>query len=487
MSSLTPQLEKERKKIQRIAESAGLDFFETVFELVTYQQLNEIASCGGFPVRYPHWRWGMEYERISKNHEYGLSKIYELVINNDPCYAYLMDGNELLDQKLVMAHVYGHSDFFKNNQWFQQTDRKMLDTIANHATKVRKYQDTYGIDRVEDFIDKCLSIENLIDRHTPHISPPPEPQQKSETKTSATGVTDQYMDPFLESLESTDHKEAPIHLPKPEKDVLQFLIHHAPLENWQRQILSIIRKESYYFSPQGMTKIMNEGWASLWHSKMMTESIMCDHEIINFADRHSGAMVMTQGGFNPYKVGIELFRNIQERWDKGQFGREWDECQDSSEKARWDKKSGQGLEKIYQVRRDYNDVTFIDEFLTEEFCIQNKLFVYKFNPKVGKFEIDSRDFKAIKSKLLFQLTNLGQPIINIIDANFESNGGLLLNHLHEGIDMEVNHLKETLKNIHTLWKKPVHIVTVISDERKIFRFDGQEHTNQIFPEALVAS
>ena len=232
---------------------------------------------------------------------------------------------------------------------------------------------------------------------------------------------------------------------------------------------------------------MNEGWASLWHSKMMTESIMCDSEIINFADRHSGAMVMTQGGFNPYKVGIELFRNIEERWNKGQFGRDWMECQGSRESTNWDTQAGLGSEKIYQVRRDYNDVTFIDEFLTEDFCIQNKMFVYKLNPKTGKFEIDSRDFKAIKSKLLFQLTNLGQPIISIIDANFENRGELLLNHLHEGVDIDVNYMRETLRNIQALWQNPVNIVTVINQERKIFKFDGQEHTNQIFPDVLVAS
>ena len=164
-TSLTPELEAARKRIEKIAREAGLDFFETIFELVPYNKLNEIAARGGFPVRYPHWRWGMEYEQLSKSSEYGLSKIYELVINNDPCYAYLMEGNELLDQKLVMAHVFGHCDFFKNNMWFSQTDRKMMDTMANHATRVRRYIDRFGIEVVEDFIDRCLSLENLIDRH----------------------------------------------------------------------------------------------------------------------------------------------------------------------------------------------------------------------------------------------------------------------------------------------------------------------------------
>src|SRR6185312_16119653 len=168
MANLTADLERERVRIEKAARAVGLDFFETIFELVTYDQLNQIASYGGFPVRYPHWRFGMEYESLSKSYEYGLSKIYELVINNDPCYAYLMEGNEFLDQKLVMAHVFGHCDFFKNNMWFAPTNRKMMDGMANHATRVRRYMDRFGVEEVENFIDRCLSLENLIDRYSPY-------------------------------------------------------------------------------------------------------------------------------------------------------------------------------------------------------------------------------------------------------------------------------------------------------------------------------
>ena len=144
VSPLGPELLGWRDKIKGIAESEGLDFFETRFEMVSYDKMSEIAAYGGFPTRYPHWRFGMEYERLSKSHTYGLSKIYELVINSNPCYAYLLEGNELVDQKLVMAHVYSHCDFFKNNFWFSRTDRKMLDTMANHATQVRRYQSSTG-------------------------------------------------------------------------------------------------------------------------------------------------------------------------------------------------------------------------------------------------------------------------------------------------------------------------------------------------------
>ncbi len=169
MANLTPELEAERKKILKVAKDFGLDMFETIFEIITYDQINQFAAFGGFPVRYPHWKFGMEYEHLSKSYEYGLSKIYEMVINTDPCYAYLMEGNMMMDQKLVMAHVYGHCDFFKNNIWFSKTNRKMMDEMANHATRIRRYGDRYGYDTVESFIDTCLSLENLIDRYSPYV------------------------------------------------------------------------------------------------------------------------------------------------------------------------------------------------------------------------------------------------------------------------------------------------------------------------------
>jgi stage V sporulation protein R len=259
-------------------------------------------------------------------------------------------------------------------------------------------------------------------------------------------------------------------------------MHYAPLESWQQDIISIVREEAYYFAPQGMTKIMNEGWASYWHSRLMTEQIMNDSEIIDFADRHSGTMAMAPGGFNPYKIGIELFRDIENRWNKGQFGSEWEDCKDLAEKKNWDTKAGKGRDKIFEVRKIYNDVTFIDEFLTEEFCVENKLFVYRFNKRTGQFEIDTRNFPAIKAKLLFQLTNFGQPIINVVEANFENRGELLLAHLFEGIEMQPDYLQATLENLQAIWQRPVHIATVMDGEPRIFTHDGKEFKTTPFSE-----
>lgn len=446
--SLPEKLEQARIEIAKTAAELGLDFYPTIFEIVKGQELNAIAAKGGFPTRYPHWRFGMDYEGLAKSYEYGLSKIYELVINNDPCYAYLMEGNDFVDQKLVMAHVYGHCDFFKNNKWFAKTNRKMIDQTANHAVRIRRLIDDKGVDTVEDFIDHCLSLENLVDAYRP--------------------------------FKKDSFEQMPITLNNPERDILMFLLNHAPLESWQEEVLSIIRDEAYYFAPQGMTKIMNEGWASYWHSKIMTEKVLHDCEIVDFADRHSGAMVLPPNGFNPYKIGIELFRSIESRWNKGQFGREWDKCEDSNKKASWDTKAMQGKEKIFQVRRDYNDVMFIDEFLTEEFCVEHKLFVYKFNKRTQQYEVDTRDFKNIKKKFLFQITNLGQPIISVVDGNHEGKGYLLLTHLYEGVDLQPKYTQGTMENIYALWKRPVCLATVTEGEPRIYKYDGEEFTSEVY-------
>src|SRR5438094_7073946 len=168
-TNLPPDLRALKEEIENHARAYGLDFFETSFEVVDADDLNEIAAYGGFPTRYPHWSFGMQYEELKKGYEYGLSKIYEMVINNDPCYAYLMRCNHTVDQKLVMAHVYGHCDFFKNNAYFAHTSRKMMDEMANHGVRIRRYVEKYGEDEVEAFVDRCMSIDDLIDVHSTAI------------------------------------------------------------------------------------------------------------------------------------------------------------------------------------------------------------------------------------------------------------------------------------------------------------------------------
>jgi len=262
----------------------------------------------------------------------------------------------------------------------------------------------------------------------------------------------------------------------PERDVLLFLLENAPLEKWENDMLSMIREEAYYFAPQGQTKILNEGWASYWHSRIMTEKALEDSEVIDYADHHSGTVAMGPNRFNPYKIGLELLRDIEDRWNKGKFGMEYDQCDNMVAKKHWDMKLGLGRDKIFEVRKLYNDLNFIDTFLTPEFCQEQKLFVYAYNISTEQQEVASREFDKIKRQLLFQLTNFGRPLIDVVDGNFKNRGELLLKHNHEGVDLRQDYAHETLKSLHRLWRRPVNIETVAEGVKKILTYDGEKHS-----------
>ncbi|MEZ5939979.1 MAG: SpoVR family protein [Planctomycetaceae bacterium] len=484
-------------QMEEIAAGYGLDFFETIFEMLDYEELSMFAAYGGFPIRYPHWRFGAEYDELMKSYTYGLSKIYEMVINTDPCYAYLLSANSLTDQKLVIAHVYGHCDFFKNNAWFSKTNRRMLDQMANHAAHVNRHIDRYGFERVEKFIDACLSLENLIDPHSPFVRREPAltaPKRQSDNEAEP-GLPEsrgkfqakEYMDSFINPPDvmerneqqrraKEEHAAATRSFPeRPQRDVLKFLLDFALLQPWQRDILSIVRDEAYYFAPQGQTKIMNEGWASYWHSTIMTRHGLTDAEVIEYADHHSGTMAMSPRRLNPYKIGIELFRDIEERWNKGQHGAEWEACDNDDVRHNWDTQAGEGRDKIFEVRRVHNDITFIDTFLTEDFCRRNRFFMFAYNDDSGNYEIKSREFQQIKKQLLTSLTNHGRPFIYVLDGNYRNRGELYLRHDFQGIELKQDYAQACLQNLQLIWGRPVHIETVVDEAVTTLSWDGTHH------------
>ncbi len=480
---LTGELASLRDEILGYATDYGLTFYPVMFEICNYDTVCILAANGGFPTRYPHWRFGMEYDQLNKGNTYGFQKIYELVINTDPCYAYLLSSNRFVDQKLVMAHVYGHADFFKNNAWFASTNRKMMDVMANHGTKIRRYMEKYGVERVENFIDTVLSFENLID-----MLELVKPNATFDTDQEEVDIKDdrsQALKSFMrskigkpEEAEKVLKDENPLDKLDEEirggRDIMRFLMDYAPIEEWEADIIGLLREEAYYFLPQRITKIMNEGWASYWHSKILTNKALRSSEIFDYADVHSGVMAMNAQNINPYRIGIELFRDIEYRWDTGKFGKDYLECNNMSEKQNWNKDTKLGKEKIFSIRKSHNDITFIDEFFTQEFCERMQLFTYKYNPRTGRNEIDSRDFETIKAKLLQQLTNFGNPVIEIESANYKNRGDLLLRHVHQGVDLDVGMTNETLRNLYKVWKRGVSITTQVEGVNKIISFDGKE-------------
>ncbi|HEX6288031.1 MAG TPA: SpoVR family protein, partial [Herpetosiphonaceae bacterium] len=363
--------------------------------------------------------------------------------------------------------------------------------MANHAVRIQKLIDRHGYEPVEDFIDTCLSLENLIDYHAPYIRRP-EAQtfvpvtedDRVDTTPEGLPVARHYMKEYINPpefiQEQRDRQDADRNRSRrfpenPQKDVLLFLLNYAPLERWQHTVLEIVRDEMYYFAPQAMTKVINEGWASFWHSQIMTQKAARASEIVDFAEHHSGVVATSPGRLNPYKLGLELLRDVEDRWNRGKFGKEYDECEDFAVKRAWDRKAGLGRQKLFEVRKFHNDITFIDEFLTPEFALEQKLFTFRYNRDTDLYEIASREFQEIKQKLLFRMTNFGQPFIYVEDGNYGNRGELYLRHRHEGVDLRIDYARDTLRNLHKIWTRPVHLETVVDEKKRLLTFDGRDY------------
>ncbi|WP_117237191.1 SpoVR family protein [Thermus sediminis] len=442
-------------RLRERAEAEELSFPPVLFEEVGPEEMAMLAAYGGFPRRYPHWRFGSEYLRHREVYRYGLGRIYELVVNTAPVHAYLLKGNTLLAQKLVIAHVYAHADFFQNNLAFRPTPKDMLEEMAHHAAFVERAMEKHGARSVEEFLDMALSLENLIDPHTPYIQRPREVEEKPESPRLKVRP---YLDPYVnpppeppkEAEEGASLKPLP---PRPTRDILGFLAQYAPLAPWQRGILEIIREESLYYAPQAATKILNEGWATYWHTRLLLP-LLSPEEALEFAELQAG--LLAPHGFNPYRLGYLLLKEVEERWDKGRYGPEY-EALPLGERLRYERPTGEGRRKLFQVRTVHTDISFLEEFLTPEFALRQRLIAPEDLPR----------FQGAKRALLFRLTNMGYPIVELVDANYGNRGELYLEHLYEGVELDQRKTKAVLQNLHRLWGRPVHLKTVANGKETL--------------------
>lgn len=487
-----PEVKDQLDLIFRECRKFGLDFYPTIIEFCTYDDISEIASYGGFPVRYPHWSFGMEYEEMSRGYEYGMHRISEMVVNTNPCVIYCLDSNTLVDNIDVIAHALGHNDFFKNNVFFRGTNVDMMNKFANHGKRIRKYMARWGKERVTEFIDQVLRVDTLIDASKEWR---PKPMKKMELRDrrevqhpERRTVTNEYMDSWVNTKkfigkqkENLSRKEVSKELEifnGPEKDIFGYLKDNAPLRPWQQDIVSMLYEESIYFAPQRLTKMINEGWASYVDFHLMCGEGLCaagqkshDMGIIQYA-KHKMQVLGGEWSQNPYKLGFELLMDIEERWNKGRFGTEYDECTDLVERQNWDKKLGLGREKVFQVREYCNDLTLIAEYFTPEFC--EKMGYYekeKFKSKNPKYEwewrITNKDFKDIKRKLMQRYTNGGLPDIRLVDPNHRGKGWFLMQHMSDGRQLYDSYARETMTAIYRLWKNNVVLCTVNEDHEEI--------------------
>jgi stage V sporulation protein R len=484
------QLSKELKeyipKILQACRDWGLDFYPTVVQLLTYDEISEVAAYGGFPVRFPHWSFGMEYEELQRGYEFGGHKIYEMVVNCNPCYIYNLASNTLADHLTVVAHATGHNDFFKNNIHFSATDTNMMNKMANHSARIRNYMSRWGKERVTEFLDHVMRLETLIDGSDAWtdrvIKDRNIRDERKYNKPQLLNVDKQrlYMEPFINTTAFRKKQNEDVHerdiadeiglFKEPTKNILGFIRDNAPLKPWQADIVSMLYEEAIYFFPQRQTKVGNEGWASLTDSVIMAEQGFIslgqksdDCGIVEYADHKMGVL----GGkysMNPYKLGFYLFSDIRERWDKGRFGQEYEECTDMHKKENWDTGAMLGKEKIFEVRKYYDDLTMIHEFFTEEFCRKQEYFHWKHYPN-GEYRLESRDYQKIKKGLMQRHVNGGLPDIRLMEPNYGGRGIMMLQHFSDGRPLHDPYIGDVLSSIRFIWNNDV-ILSTNSDDGK---------------------
>jgi stage V sporulation protein R len=610
------ELAEPAEKGRQLAEKLGLRPYPVNYWVVTHDEMNELIAYDGFQTRYPHWRWGMKYDRQRKQDTFGMGKAFEIVNNDNPCHAFLQESNAPADQKAVITHVEAHADFFRNNEWFgrfagEREDPDAAAMLEQHAETIAGHAEDPEIDReeVERLIDAVLCIEDTIDQH-----------RALAAERGGDEVLDEELADIQERLDrlglSPDVREQVFdedwvdaqrereRLPEPRPDVLAYLREHGKQfdesegkaverEPWMDEVIELLRREGYYFAPQRMTKVLNEGWASYWESLMMgDERFAGDDEFVTYADHM--ARVLGSPGLNPYKLGFALWRYVENSANRREVvdkllrvdGVTWrnfhdvtdfdevaaalepdpaiagvtadtlgdldpddprvdaealaratagdldadaypwavltyeglcerhfslakpanrgflerisraelervarymfdDEVYPDAASALADVDYGAGWARMREVRESHNDVTFIDEFLTQEFVVEGNYFTYEYSEAAEGYRVASVDADDVKRKLLLRFTNFGKPTIAVYDGNYDNRGELLLGHRYNGVALDIEQAKRTLERVFQLWGRPVNLATIVTEyddhEVEVARRRGREPRGEEVP------
>ncbi len=463
--------------IRDIALEFGLDFMPQEFDIVPEQKMLEIMAYR-LPVNFSHWSFGRDYEIERTRYEHGYGVPYEVVFNSDPCRAYLMDTNPFPIQVLVMAHVYAHNDFMKNNRHFQLTRRDMLSSASESAARFRQYEQDYGLEAVERIIDTGLALQWNIDPDD-LIKPESEKQTRERLygweKSVAPGGSYDDLVPKRKVPTWQEkrllRKKTP---PEPTVDMLGYIIEHSPrpLQEWEKDVLSVIKAQGHYFLPYRRTKIMNEGWATYWHEKIMqrlfTMGFLTPEEHGYYNLYNARVKAHHPNMINPYLLGWTLFTNIEKRWNTGRFGQEYEECRDARKLRKWDTQLMQGTEKIFEIRRTHMDWFFIDEFLNKEVIDELNLYIYQEKDRYTHYDVivEETDWFKVKQTLVRSLMNWGIPRILVVDGNYQGGLQLFLHHAFEGLPLDEEYCRRTLEHIFHLWERPVYLETTeVSNSR----------------------
>lgn len=462
-------LERAIAEITEIAKGFGLDFYPMRYEICPTDIIYTFGAYG-MPTRFSHWSFGKAFHRMKLQYDLGLSKIYELVINSNPCYAFLLEGNSLIQNKLIIAHVLAHCDFFKNNVRFSNTSRDMVESMAASAERIRAYEIEYGKQEVEKFLDAVLAIQEHID---PSLLRPKLRWHQAETKQETTSKAvrkrsyedlwelDEEVKAAKKAEERQRRRAEKKFPPQPEKDLILFIEEHADLEDWQRDIMTMLREEMLYFWPQLETKIMNEGWASFWHVRILRELDLTEEETVEFAKLNASVLSPSSTSINPYYLGYKMFEDIERRWDHPT----------EEEQQTYGRKPGMGREKIFEVREVESDTSFLRNYLTKE--LVEELDLYLFQKKGTEYRIVDKQWESVRDQLITARVNGGFPYLMVEDGDYLRKGELLIKHYYEGMELDLKYVEKTLPYVYQLWGKPVHLLTSVERREVIFCYDGK--------------
>ena len=446
-----PDLQEIDERCRVIAtEELGFDVPDVVYHLVRPEEVY-FAAANGLPARYSSSRWGAQFDQEYSRYQTGRGRIYELIFNTRPVHAYLMDGNSLVAQTLVIAHCLGHGWVFEHNRWLGAVDRDIMPRVLSAAERIADYMGAHGRDRVEDFLDACHAVAI----HQPQAqliakSAAPEPEHRP-------GRFDMlFPDEVAADRARVAEERAALRrrFPRdPEPDLLGFIEHHARgLEDWQRDVISIVHSEQSYFLPQMRTKLLNEGAAVLCHQEICQRLFLPADRYWEYEQLNSGVVQPHAGQVNPYNLGINLVREIMRIATEP----------DDEERERWSWAGAEDpFDRVRTVLASYDDEALLREFLTPKVCERSRLYAFeRVQQDPSRIRVSSRECDAIRDVLIPQHATFGIPYVEIVDADFRGRGELLLEHRHEGIGLDSEYACGTLAEMAALWGKPCTVATV---------------------------
>jgi len=464
------RLIKIEEKIKQIAsDDLGLSFPNIEFDIIPFEKMIEIKATGG-PAQISHWSYGKKYDKIRTVYdELDANLPYEVVINSTPPRAYLLNKNTLAVQALVISHVYGHVHFFTKNKFFQHHRRDIIELMSNASIRFSEYEKKYGIENVEPIIDAGLALQQHVNPYDDETEDQKRTRIFEQHKKKMMPFTHEFSD--LINTESRDRNldveaynsqlwlklknSVPV---EPTEDILRFIIDNSKhLDDWEKDILEILREEGLYYHPVIKTITMNEGFAVLTHQKIMQK--LFDLKLLT-AEEHgqyalSNSLVKAQSLFsiNPYLVGSKMLEDIEDRWNKGKFGVEWETCEDITKKKNWNKNLNLGWKKVLEICASHNDWLFMQEFLTTNLIEEMELFIYQ--------QIETRDevrlvrtphtLEEIKQMIIMSYSLSHTPKIEVVNGKNK----LVLEHRNFGNDLDKKYAAETLKHIARLWGNQV--------------------------------